>query len=90
MTALDTVMSRLKTLIANELDVKLSAGQIADDATFFEGGLGLDSIAIVELIALTEDHFGLQFTDAELVPSSFRSVRVLSDVIAGKLTAASA
>ena len=85
MTTLTDVMSRLKALINKELDVKLPPGQIADDAPFFDGGLGLDSIAIVELISLVEEHFGVQFADEDLVPASFRNVRVLSQVIADKL-----
>jgi acyl carrier protein len=85
MTTAPDVLSRLKALIVEELDVNVPQDQIVDDAPLFDGGLGLDSIAIVELIALVEDHFGIQFTDEDLVPASFRDVRVLSQVIAGKL-----
>lgn len=88
MTTAAAVMTRLKTLIAEEMDVRLAAAEIPDDAPFFEGGLGLDSIAIVELIALVEDNFGVQFSDEDLVPASFRTVQVLSQVIAGKLAGA--
>jgi len=88
MTIAPAVMSRLKTLIVDEMDVNLAPGEIADDASFFESGLGLDSIAIVELISLVEEEFGVRFTDEDLVPASFRSVQVLSQVIADKLAAA--
>lgn len=87
MTTAD-VMSRLKALIADEMDVPLAASAIADEAPFFEDGLGMDSIAIVELIALVEERFGVQFSDADLVPDSFRNVQVLSQVIADKLASA--
>ena len=88
MTTAAAVMCRLKSLIVDEMDVKLAPGEIADTASFFEDGLGLDSIAIVELIALVEEHFGVQFSDEDLVPSSFRTVQILSQVIADKLAAA--
>ncbi len=87
MTTTATVMSRLKALIVEEMDVRLAASQIADDTSFFEGGFGMDSIAIVELISLVEDRFGVQFADEDLVPASFRNVQVLSQVIADKLGA---
>ena len=88
MTA-DAVMPRLKSLITEEMDIRLPPGGIHDEAPFFTGGLGMDSIAVVELIALVEDHFGVVFTDEDLVPTSFRNVRVLSQVIAGKLASQS-
>ena len=90
MTTTAAVMSRLKSLIVEEMDVRLAPDQISDDTSFFEGGLGMDSIAIVELISLVEDHFSVQFADEDLVPASFRNMQVLSQVIAGKLGASPA
>jgi acyl carrier protein len=51
----------------------------------FEGGLGVDSIAIVELISLVEQHFDFQFSDAELTPESFSTLNVLANIIANKM-----
>lgn len=87
MTTTAAVLSRLKTLIVEEMDVRIAADQIADDTSFFAGGFGMDSIAIVELISLVEDHFGVLFADEDLVPASFSNVQVLARVIADKLAA---
>ncbi len=81
------VVDQLKTIIAEDLDVNLKAAEIDEDASLFEGGLGLDSIAIVELISLIEKKFSLQFTDSELNPECFSNLKVLTSAIDGKLAA---
>jgi acyl carrier protein len=80
-----SVTKQLKQLIAQELDVNLKLDEIDDGSTLFEDGLGIDSIAIVELISLAEERFGIEFSDDDLVPASFASLEVLSNLIAGKL-----
>ncbi len=79
------VVEQLKSIIAEELDVNLLASEIDGDASFFEGGLGIDSIAVVELIALAEDRFGIRFADEDLVAESFSSLSVLAGMIAAKM-----
>lgn len=82
----ETLVNQLKTIMAGELDVNLKVEDIDENASLFEDGLGLDSIAIVELISLVEQHFGFQFSDAELTPESFSNLSVLADFISGKLS----
>lgn len=81
----EDVIAKLKKLIVEELDVNLNENELDENLPFFEGGLGIDSIAIVELISLVEENFKIQFTDADLVPDSFSSLRKLAEVITGKL-----
>jgi len=80
----DRIVADLQQLIVEELYVNLSPAEIDPDASFFEDGLGIDSIAIVELIALAEDRFDVQFADEELVASSFESLRSFARLIAAK------
>ena len=80
-----TVVNQLKSLIAEELDVNLKADQIDENASLFEDGLGFDSIATVELIALVEKHFGVEFSDSELNPECFSNLNVLADFISSKM-----
>ena len=84
----EAVTEQLKTLIAQELDVNLREDEMDAGAPLFEDGLGIDSIAIVELISVTERHFGIEFADEDLVPESFASLRVLADLIVRKMGAA--
>ena len=81
-----TLANQLKTIMAEELDVNLKVEEIDENASLFEDGLGLDSIAIVELVSLVEQHFGFQFSDAELTPESFNNLNVLADFVSAKLS----
>jgi acyl carrier protein len=79
-----TVVDRLKRLIA-ELDVRLGTDPIDETAFLFEGGLGLDSFAVGELILLIEREFRFEFPESDLSPESFQTLRTLGAVIAGNL-----
>lgn len=77
-------IERLKDIIADDLDARIARDQIDLDTPLFEGGLGLDSVVLVELISLVEQAFDIRFTDEELLPESFGSVRVLADLVEAK------
>jgi len=79
------LLTQLKTVIAEELDVNLTVEEIDDSVTLFEGGLGFDSIAIVEFISAIEKHFDIEFDDSELDPDNFRSLQILAGIISGKV-----
>jgi acyl carrier protein len=78
------LVNQLKTIMAEELDINLKVEEIDENASLFEGGLGLDSIAIVELISLVEQHFNFQFSDTELTSESFSNLNILADFISAK------
>ena len=80
------IVNQLKTIMAEELDVNLKVDEIDENVSLLEDGLGLDSIAIVELITLVEQHFDFQFSDSDLTPDSFSSLNVLADFISAKLS----
>ncbi|MEM9272820.1 MAG: acyl carrier protein [Cyanobacteria bacterium P01_F01_bin.143] len=79
------LITQLKTIIAEELDVNLTVGEIDDGVSLFEEGLGFDSIAIVEFISAIEKHFDIEFDDAELDPENFKSLQILAGVISVKV-----
>lgn len=78
---IEDVIDQLKDIIAEQLDVNISRQDIDADAPMFEGGLGLDSIAIVELITAVEETFGFQFGNDELNMQPFHSLRTLAAFI---------
>jgi acyl carrier protein len=80
----ETVINRLKDIISQELDANITREEIGNDTPLFEEGLGLDSVVLVELISLVEKEFGIKFSDDELRPESFSTVKVLADVVTGK------
>ena len=81
------IADRLKQTIADQLDANITLQEITEDAPLFEGGLGLDSVAIMEFITLIEENFGFQFEEDELNLKPFNNIRSLTDFVAGKLQA---
>ena len=74
-------IDQLKQLIASKLDMNLQLGQIGEDVPLLGDGLNLDSLAIVELITLIEDRFGIEFGEADLNMEAFANLRSLAQVI---------
>ncbi len=81
----ETILNRLKDIIANKLDVNLTAAEIDENVSLFEDGLGLDSIAIVDLIVAIESTFTISIEDEELNADLFKSLKVLAEFVDGKL-----
>ena len=81
----DTVVNQLKDIIANKLDVNLAYDEINENVSLFEDGLGLDSIAIVDLIVSIENTFSLSIEDEELNADLFKNLKILSEFVRNKL-----
>lgn len=79
------VLTKLKKLIVTEMEVNLSEAEFETSTPLFEQALGVDSIAIVELISLTEEHFEIRYTDDDLVANSFANLNALSKLITAKI-----
>lgn len=54
-----------------------------------DGGLNLDSVKVVELIAALEERLAFQFEDTDLRTQSFRTVGSLTAIVAARLGVAS-
>ncbi|MGH8547088.1 MAG: acyl carrier protein [Methylococcales bacterium] len=80
----EDVIDRLKHIIAEQLDVNIGLQDIDADAPILEGGLGLDSIAIVEFITAIEESFGIQFADDDLNLKPFQNLVTLAKFICDK------
>lgn len=83
---MENTIDQLKHLIAEELDVRIELAEIELDASLLEDGLGLDSIAIVELITLIEEKFEVEFDEDDLDMEAFANVRTLSQWIEERKT----
>ncbi len=62
----------------------ISKSSIDHDMPLHEGGLGLDSISIVDLIVMLEKKFEIHFTGDEL-STSFKNISTLTKLIQTKL-----
>jgi acyl carrier protein len=81
---LKSIIEQLKSIIVEELDVNIKVETFDGKAPLFEGGLGMDSIEIVEFILIIEERFNIQFSESELNPNFFRNLDSLAKLIATK------
>ena len=81
----NVIVNQLKDIIANKLDVNLAYDAIDENVSLFEDGLGLDSIAIVDLIVSIENTFSLSIEDEDLNAGLFKNLKILSEFVRNKL-----
>ena len=79
---MSNLAKELKHKIITTLDlVDINPDEVADDASLFEGGLGLDSIDILELVVMIEQEYGVKVDNKELGEKVFRTVKTIADHI---------
>jgi len=81
----NVIVNQLKDIIANKLDVNLAYDRIDENVSLFEDGLGLDSIAIVDLIVSIESTFSISIEDGELNADLFKNLKILAEFVRNKL-----
>ncbi|NJP04552.1 MAG: acyl carrier protein [Chloroflexaceae bacterium] len=82
---IETIIDQLRHIIAEQLDVNIRLEDIEADTPLFEGGLGLDSIAIMAFITLIEENFHFQFAEDELTMEPFQNLRTLAHFVSTKM-----
>ena len=81
---MERILSELKRLLAEQVDSNIDIQDIDPDAPLLENGLNLDSVAIIDLIGLSEKAFRIEFREDDLCMDSFASLRALATVIAAR------
>lgn len=79
------ILEQVTNIIATQLDVKIRREVIRPDSILMEDGLGLDSIAIIELVTLVEEHFSIKFREQDLTLDTFRTVASLASFVEQRL-----
>jgi acyl carrier protein len=78
------LLQELKEKILEELQLKgVSPDELADDIPFFDGGLDLDSVDLLFLVALVDRDYGVQIFSRELGEKVFITLSTLAEYIAG-------
>jgi len=73
---------RLKQLMAESLDLDdVDMAALDDDASLFDGEMGLDSIDALELVIQVEKVFGVKIKSSEETREALTSINVLADYI---------
>ncbi len=84
MSAFESLKYRIKHIIVGTLNLEVDPEEIPDDEALFEGGMNIDSIATLEIIAAIEEEFGITVEDDELTLELFDSVTSLVAYVSGK------
>ena len=83
--ALDQVKSELKQIIAYDLDANIGIGDIQDNMSLYEDGVGLDSITIINFIVLIENKFNFKFGENDINAQLFSSLNNLAGFISSRI-----
>ena len=77
------LLQELKSKIVEELQLKdVAPDELGDETPFFDGGLGLDSVDLLLLVALVDRDYGVEIFSRELGEKVFVTLSTLAEYIA--------
>jgi acyl carrier protein len=79
--AAGNLKQEIKRAIVASLRLPIDPDEIGDETPLFGGGLGLDSIDVLELVLELERSFGVSITDEQTGTRVLRSVDSIADFI---------
>ena len=85
--SLTRIITELKNIIAEDLDVNLKQHEIDEAEPLLEEGLALDSIVLSDFIERIERHFDFEFYDSELRLETFENLRAIAAVVRARVPA---
>ena len=83
LAAMATLKQQIKQRLVETLGLKIAPDAIDDNAPLFVGGLGLDSVDVLEIAAMLSLHFNVEITnqDSGRYREIFASIRSLADFV---------
>ena len=81
---MENLIDEIKGKVIEALNLDgMTPEDIADDAPLFgDGGLGLDSIDVLELIVLLEKNYGIRLATPQEGKEVFKSIAVMAEYVA--------
>ena len=83
------IKGRIKKILVNKLLQGFKPEDIGDDAPLIELGVGIDSVATLELIVALEEEFHLTVDEGKVNQELISSVNSISDYVSKHLESAS-
>ncbi|MGE0448066.1 MAG: acyl carrier protein [Vicinamibacterales bacterium] len=72
---------QIKQGIVRSLRLPITWEEIGDDTPLFDGGLGLDSIDVLELVLEIERQFGVSIADEQTGATVLQSVNTIAEFV---------
>ena len=76
-----SIEHRVKQVIIRTLSLEVDADEIDDEDALFGGGLGINSMATIEIIVGLEEEFSIEVPDEDLRVELFDSVQTMADYV---------
>lgn len=81
----ERIEDRIKSIIVITLRLEINPREIGDNDVLFGGDMGLNSMAMIELVVGLEDEFGFEVSDEDLRAEVFESVQTMADYVRSAL-----
>jgi len=73
---------QIKLMLVENLMLKISPAEIADDQPLFgPGSLGLDSVDALQLVVALDKNYGLKLSDTEVARKTMQTVNTIAAAI---------
>ena len=81
----DKHIKEIANMVIDAVGLKhISIDELSDDSKLIEPPLELDSVDVLEVVAATEDKYGVHITDAKEGAKHFQSLQTISSFINAK------
>lgn len=75
---------RIKRLLVQNVLKNMAETDIRDDSSLIDLGVGLDSVATLELVVALEEEFQISIDEGEITSEILESVNSIQSFLAGK------
>jgi acyl carrier protein len=80
-TAAQAIRVQIRSILVKVLALDVEPGRLGDDTILFDGQLGVDSAAAIDILLHIEDTFEIQIADEQIDAQLFQSVKSLARAV---------